>query len=370
MNRPRLLTGIDLPLEPSCGSTIWCSDVYQQLAPDLHTTFLSLPGSGAWQHGFEATAALTAGKQPYGPHFDRYADELTAEVGALVRSLSPDLLHAQHLGFGLALALARSAGSIPLVSIAHGTDVIAAAENLQALRTMVEIMDASTAVAVPNTALADQINALTQHQFADRLTIVPWGIPLPASPTARPTADHRLRLLHAGRLDANKSTITAIDAMALTAREHHLTIIGSGPELRALRARADELGLAERLRFEPFLPREDLWERFADFDALLSTTKQLEAFGLVAVEAQAHGLLVVYGDLPGLRHTLGTGALPYTPGDAASLAACLDQLANDPALRRTLSEGAAASARQHDLHTTAARLRDLSTKAMGRAGRD
>jgi hypothetical protein len=48
MTRPRILTGIDLPLEPSCGSTIWCSDVYQRLAADFHTTFLALAGSNVW----------------------------------------------------------------------------------------------------------------------------------------------------------------------------------------------------------------------------------------------------------------------------------------------------------------------------------
>jgi glycosyltransferase involved in cell wall biosynthesis len=283
----------------------------------------------------------------------------------VVRERRPDLIHAQHLGFGLALALVRAAGDIPLISIAHGTDVIAAVENDQAREALIEIVTVSTAVVVPNAPMAQQVNDLTGGRFADRLVTVPWGLPLPVLPTAQPTASGRLRLLHAGRLDANKSTVTAIESMALTVSPHDLTVIGSGSELPSLASRAADLGLTHRIRFEPFMAREELWQRFAGFDAFLFTTKQLEAFGLVAVEAQAHGLPVVYSDLPGLRQTLGAGAVPYQPGDAAALATSVDQLAEDPGLRRTLSTAAAVSARRHDIRTTAARLRNLSKAVLG-----
>ncbi|MEU0030784.1 glycosyltransferase family 4 protein [Streptomyces sp. NPDC006335] len=367
MTRPHILTGIDLPLEPSCGSTIWASDVYQRLSPNFRTTFLALPGSGTWKHHFEQTVTLAAVKAPYGPQFDTYAAELTGEVQEILRTHRPDVIHAQHLGFGLSLAFTRAAGSTPMVSIAHGTDVIAAAHSEQARTVLAEIVTASTTVAVPNAAMAHQVDVLTGCRFGDRLAVIPWGIPLPAAPTARPTSGRRLRLLHAGRLDPNKSTITAIEALRLTRHDHHLTVIGSGSELPALTARVGELGLTGRVQFIPFLPREDLWARFADFDALVFTTAQLEAFGLVAVEAQAHGLPVVFGDLPGLRDTLGSGALPYTPGDPHALAAVVDQIADAPHTRRALCAAAAANALRHDIATTAKQLDALTTTVMGDA---
>lgn len=367
MTRPSIITGIDLPLEPSCGSTIWASDVYQRLSPSFRAAFLALPGSGTWKHGFEQTFTLTATKAPYGPQFDTYAQELAGEVEEILRARPADVIHAQHLGFGLSLAFARAARRTPLISIAHGTDVIAAADSAQARAALVEIVTASAAVAVPNAAMANQINALTGGRFTDRLTIVPWGIPLPAAPTVQPTGGRRLRLLHAGRLDRNKSTMTAIEALALTRHDHHLTVIGSGSELPALTARAGELGLTSRVRFTPFLPREDLWARFAEFDALLFTTRRLEAFGLVAVEAQAHGLPVLFSTLPGLRETLGPGALPYTAGDPHALAAAIDQIADAPETRRALGTAASAGARRHDIATTVQQLHALTTRVMGAA---
>ncbi len=363
MTHPLILTGIDLPLGPSCGSSIWCSDVYACLTGHgYRTVFAHLPGSRTWQHGFTATAELAAQKAPYGPGFIAYADALTDEVRALVHHHRPDLIHAQHLGFGLALAFARAAGGTPMVSVAHGTDVIAATETPQARTVLNEIVDASVRVVVPNEAMAAEVDRLTDGRHTDRLTLVPWGIPLPSAPTALPRAGRRLHLVHAGRLDANKSTITAIEAMALTTG-HRLTVIGSGSELDTLTRRATELALDDRVTFEPFLPRHDLFARFADFDAMLFTTRALEAYGLVAVEAQAHGLPVLYSNVPGLKATLGAGGLSFPAGDAAALAVLIDRLAASPAARQALHQAAVANARSHDIAHSATHLAALSRTA-------
>ncbi|MFJ3229036.1 glycosyltransferase family 4 protein [Streptomyces sp. NPDC086783] len=363
MTRPLILTGIDLPLEPSCGSTIWCSDVYTRLSGyGYDTVFAHLLGSGTWQHGFTATAELAASKAPYGPGFDAYADALTNEVRALVRTWRPDLIHAQHLGFGLALAFARTAGEVPMVSVAHGTDVIAATEHQQAGAVLNEIVNASARVVVPNASMAQEVDRLTDRRHTGRLVVVPWGVPLPAAPTAHPRAGRHLRLVHAGRLDANKDTITAIEALART-EDHHLTVIGSGSELEMLNRRTAELDLADRVAFEPFLPRQDLFKRYGDFDAMLFTTRTLEAYGLVAVEAQAHGLPVLFSDVPGLAATLGEGGLSFPPGDAAALASLIDNLAASPATRQLLHQAAAANARGYDIAHTAAHFAALSRTA-------
>lgn len=363
MTHPLILTGIDLPLEPSCGSTIWCSDVYTRLTGHGYdTVFAHLPGSGTWQHGLNSTAQLTARKAPYGPGFGTYADALTDEVRGLVREHRPDLIHAQHLGFGLALAFARAAAGTPLVSVAHGTDIIAATEHEQARAVLNEIVEASVSVIVPNAAMADEVNRLTDGRHTDRLVVVPWGVPLPPAPTAHPRPGKHLRLVHAGRLDANKSTITAIEALARTTG-HQLTVIGSGGELENLTRRAADLNLADRVTFEPLLPRQDLFKRFGDFDAMLFTTRKLEAYGLVAVEAQAHGLPVLYSDVPGLAVTLGAGGLSFPPGDAAALASLIDNLAANPATRQLLHQAAITNARGHDVAHTAAHLAALSRTA-------
>jgi glycosyltransferase involved in cell wall biosynthesis len=167
-------------------------------------------------------------------------------------------------------------------------------------------------------------------------------------------------LVHAGRLDDNKSTITAIEALALADHPHHLTVIGRGTLREHLEQRSVALSLQERVHFEPFQPRSELWHRLSNFDAFVFTTGTLEAFGLVAIEAQAHGLPVVYSDLPGTREVLGCTGVPYTPGDPHSLAGILDELGQDSHRRRALAEASIDNARRYDIAVTSRRLRELT----------
>lgn len=64
---------------------------------------------------------------------------------------------------------------------------------------------------------------------------------------------------------------------------------GKGPLEAALRARAAELGLADRVRFTGFIPEADLPSYYGSADLFVLPTTALEGFGLVTVEAMACG---------------------------------------------------------------------------------
>ncbi len=217
----------------------------------------------------------------------------------------------------------------------------------------------------PAPALAERLDRLTAGRFTDRLTVIPWGIALgEARIRERPAAGPGpLSLVHAGRLDENKSTVTAIEALALTDQPHRLTVIGDGDLREHLEQRAAELGLGERVRIHPFLPRPQLWQLLPRFDAYVFTTTGTEAFGLILIEAQAHGLPVAYSNLPGVCEILGGAGIPYPPGDPRALAAVLDALGRDPHRRENLGKAAAANAGRYDIAVTGRRLRDLTLRA-------
>ncbi|WP_236679060.1 glycosyltransferase [Streptomyces actinomycinicus] len=99
-----------------------------------------------------------------------------------------------------------------------------------------------------------------------------------------------------------------------------------------------------------------------NFDAFVFTTKGLEAFGLVLIEAQAHGLPVVYSDLPGVREILGSAGVPYTPGDPCSLAVALDEMGRDFHRRKALIKAALHNARRYDITATGRQLHDLTLR--------
>ncbi|MEU0427131.1 glycosyltransferase family 4 protein [Streptomyces canus] len=365
-----ILTGINRTSEPSSGSMILVSDLYRAM-PDTHTTFLGrTPVHQVWKTAFDHLIPLSTKKRPQGPGFDTYVDELTQEVGTLIEQIRPDAIHAQNVGFALSLALSRTAGTIPIISIAHGPEVMAAERNTAEHEALLEVAGASAAIVTPTSVLADRIDRLTGRRFTDRIAIIPWGIRLAdAHVRDQPSAGTGpLSLVQAGRLDDNKSTITAIESLAFTDQPHHLTVIGNGPLREHLEQRAIDLGLRDRVHLHPFLPRAELWRRLPNFDAWVFTTTGLEAFGLVLIEAQAHGLPVVYSDLPGVREILGGAGIAYTPGDPLSLAAAVDEMGRDSHQRRALNKAALNNARRYDITTTGRQLRELTLRVTSPQG--
>ncbi|MFJ4968961.1 glycosyltransferase [Streptomyces sp. NPDC088755] len=128
--------------------------------------------------------------------------------------------------------------------------------------------------------------------------------------------------------------------------------------------RAIGLGLRGRVHFDSFLPRAELWRRLPNFDAFVFTTRGREAFGLVLIEAQAHGLPVAYSDLPGVREILGSSGFPYTPANPRSLAMALDEMGRNFHRRRALTEAALHNARRYDITTTGRQLRELTLRVI------
>jgi 2-deoxystreptamine N-acetyl-D-glucosaminyltransferase/2-deoxystreptamine glucosyltransferase len=83
-----------------------------------------------------------------------------------------------------------------------------------------------------------------------------------------------------------------------------------------------------------------------------------EEMGSVLVEAMAAGLPVVASAVGGIPEVVqdGVTGLLVPPGDADALAAALDRLVADPALRARLAAGARAHARRYAWPELAARV--------------
>jgi len=112
-------------------------------------------------------------------------------------------------------------------------------------------------------------------------------------------------------------------------------------------------------RYLGWLRCPELWQAFAEHDALLLPSTTLEAMGLVALEAQACGLPVVYQPVPGLRDALGTSAMPTDFTQPVQLARDLDKLKSSPSLSDALARAGRANAARYPLSATAVALSDL-----------
>jgi D-inositol-3-phosphate glycosyltransferase len=142
----------------------------------------------------------------------------------------------------------------------------------------------------------------------------------------------------------------------------------SGSEVGApgrLASLAAELGIADRVRFEPPCPQDELaaWYRAA---SVVMVPSYSESFGLVALEAQACGTPVVAAAVGGLRTSVQDGVsgvlVPgHDPGDYARV---LSRLAASPSWLSRLSRGAVAHASAFGWGATADGLISVYTEAM------
>ncbi len=200
----------------------------------------------------------------------------------------------------------------------------------------------------------------------DRAYMIPPGYDdnrfFPVSEASRQMIRQRLgfdrpTVLAIGRLATNKGYDLLIDAFAVLAEripevELHLAVGGETLDefeqklLAELKARAEGLGLTDRVRFSGFVPDEELpdWYRAADLFALSS---RYEPFGMTAIEAMASGTATVVTIHGGLFRavTYGRHALYGDPFDAADFGITMMKPLRHPRLKNRLSRMGAHKAR-------------------------
>jgi glycosyltransferase involved in cell wall biosynthesis len=165
---------------------------------------------------------------------------------------------------------------------------------------------------------------------------------LPSAP-ARRQAGGRTALF-VGRLIPLKGGAIAIEAIA-RAPDWRLVVLGDGPDRRRLERLARRRGVAERVEFRGWQPREEVWRVMREeADVLLFPSLHDEA-GWVVVEALSQGLPVLcldHGGPPVVARVLGASVAvvpPTRPDVAYSFAAALSRaLQTCPGLRQRPSD--------------------------------
>lgn len=116
------------------------------------------------------------------------------------------------------------------------------------------------------------------------------------------------------------------------------TTTGSQHTLDDLRDLADKYGLGDRVGFTGFV--EEPANAMRALDVVVHASTAPEPFGLVIAEAMACGRALAASQAGGSAELFTTNveALGHPPGDPARLAACLERLIVDAALRQRLGE--------------------------------
>ena len=188
--------------------------------------------------------------------------------------------------------------------------------------------------------------------------VVPNLVRAPVEVT-RPAGQSPLRIVSLGRLHENKDFGLLIRAFARLRRsgvEARLTIGGEGPERGALEALAASEGVADSVSFPGWIGDRAAFFAQADLFVLSS---RVEPFGIVVIEAMAHGVPVVATRTDGPLDILSPGetGLLIPRESVEEMTAALRDLLGDPAQAQRLgAQGRASVLERWSFDVVAARM--------------
>lgn len=129
------------------------------------------------------------------------------------------------------------------------------------------------------------------------------------------------RFLAVGRFShLHKGFDLLIDAFHIFAQHNNdwtLHIVGEGPEEQLYRKKISDYNLQQRITLHPFT--QHIQDYYSEAQVYVLSSRW-EGFGLVLVEAMAHGLPVVSSNLPTSLEIMGSFGLYFKNGDATQLA--------------------------------------------------
>lgn len=174
--------------------------------------------------------------------------------------------------------------------------------------------------------------------------IIPPGVDTDLfHPAPRPrTPSDGLRILYLGRLDRRKGLpvlLKAFPRILSQLPDARLLVVGRGPLEPLCRGLAVKLGIADRVDFFGFVPKEELPRYFQISNLYCSPAIGGEAFGVVLLEAMASGLPVVASNIPGYEEVIedGINGLLVPPQNPELLAQAVIGVLKNPELKARLA---------------------------------
>ena len=312
------------------------------------------------RHGlFEREAVRYIATHTEGPRLAKARGALSGFWATLVACLRqrPAVVHvhaASHASFlrkSIVLLIARRTGCKTIFHL-HGGGFrkFATRESGPLMRRWIRhTLEKSSVVITLSEGWADFV-----HGFAPaaRVAVVPNSVPLPARPQRG--REQPGRILFLGRLEASKGVFELLAAGARLAREYPQLspavrlVFGGEGDTQALRRRAAELGIAERIELLGWVGPEQRDAELAKAQ-VFCLPSHAEGLPMSMLEAMAAARPVVASSVGGIPETLrdGDNGLLVPPRDEKALARALATLMGDPALRERLAERARATIEQH-----------------------
>ena len=187
---------------------------------------------------------------------------------------------------------------------------------------------------------------LRSKNYRSPIHVIPqFGLdPSQFTPTAGTTraTDAPFRIGYIGRFVEEKGVGVLLDAVAEMRGNWELLLLGGGPLKAKLKARAEELQIAERVRIGKWVPSGEMPAFYRQLDLLvlpsLTRPNWKEQFGRILTEAMACQVPVIGSDCGEIPNVIGDGGLVFPEGDVAALRSQIQTLYSDPDRRAALGK--------------------------------
>ncbi len=273
---------------------------------------------------------------------------MMARLNILVSRLRPDIVHLHQPNFRKLLRVCRRRQVLTVHDI----------------NTPLEHVDDGC----PMAAITEAVRAdILRRRPGARVEVLLNGI---CTPAIAPRGDRmpdpaNFRIVQLARLNyEKKGQDILIDALGELRRRGRSDIsvdfIGGGVSAEPLQRRAENLGVADAVRFLGLMDRDEVYRRLADYDAMVHPSRY-EGFGLIVAEAMCAGLPVIVTRNDGPWEVADRGRLcaSIDLGDSIGLADAIEGMISGYPAALALASEARQYAQRYGIERTVDAYLDL-----------
>lgn len=177
---------------------------------------------------------------------------------------------------------------------------------------------------------------------ADRIVVIPNFSEEQIVPSVFNHVDKLciFNILYVGKLHQGKGVdilVQAFSKLAEGSPHIQLTIVGDGPEGKALKRLVGELEIDDQVVFAGEVPHEDIWQYYRMADVFVHPAIWAEPFGRTILEAMQFHLPLIVSNTGAPPEIVGDAGLVFEKGNVDDLAQKLELVYSDEKLRHKLS---------------------------------
>jgi glycosyltransferase involved in cell wall biosynthesis len=168
-------------------------------------------------------------------------------------------------------------------------------------------------------------------------------------------------LMSTGRMIPEKGFDDILRAFSLLEHKERFRLVlgGNGPEEMKLRELSATLGINPYVTFTGWIEKDEMLRRLAKADAFILPKWRIELTSVILIEAMALAIPSIVMAGGGLEWLAGDAGVTIPEGDTKALAARIEQIAADPALRMKLAENGLKRLKEFDHESMAKKMEEL-----------